>query len=179
MLQHLMLMLVVAPVLVWVRPPRRMICPPAAAWALFCGVILVWHIPAVYRWTMGGGLRQVLMQFCFLGAALAFWSVVLVPERRRQLGPPGMALYVLAAALVTGLPGALIAFARHPLYVAAPLCATPAYVRVLADQQLAGLIMWIPMDLVLFSVALALFGAALRAPDAGQGRRLSERRTVR
>lgn len=90
-----------------------------------------------------------------------FWSAVLAPARGRNLGYAAAGLYVFSAALLTGLPGALIAFARHPLYGDEPAQAMHWEVTVLADQQLAGLLMWIPMDLPLFAVALALFGLAL------------------
>ena len=188
MTQHLLLMLIAAPLLVWARPipylvwclpmPLRkglgslwnrgglstiahLLKAPAVGWVGFCGTVILWHIPAVYRWAMGDEMRHVLMHVSFLGTALLFWSVILAPARRRILGYAAAGLYVFSAALLTGLPGALIAFARHPLYGDEPAQAMPWGLTALADQQLAGLIMWIPMDLLLFTVALALFGLAL------------------
>jgi cytochrome c oxidase assembly factor CtaG len=197
MTQHLLLMLIAAPLFVWARPipylvwslpmPLRkalavlwnrgglsavvhLLKAPAVGWIGFCGSVILWHIPALYRWAMGNGIRHELMQWSFLGTALLFWSVVLAPARRRALGYAATGLYVFAAALLTGLPGALIAFARHPLYVAMPGDAMPWGFTPLADQQLAGLLMWIPMDLTLFAVALAFFGLALsRHPSAAGG----------
>jgi hypothetical protein len=110
------------------------------------------------------------MHLSFLGSALLFWSVVLDPDDKRRLSHCACALFVLSAALVTGLPGALICFARQPLYMLTPNDSIHDGLTVLADQQLAGLIMWIPMDLFLFGVAMALFAAALRtAPAEGRG----------
>jgi putative membrane protein len=105
------------------------------------------------------------MHLSFLGSALLFWSVVLDVDRKQRLNHFACALFVLCAALVTGLPGALICFARQPLYI---LTASPSTrgLTVLADQQLAGLIMWIPMDLFLFAIAITLFAAALRTERA-------------
>ena len=128
---------------------------------MFCGMVFLWHIPAVYRWAMHGELRHWLMTLGFLGAGLLFWSVVMRPVERRRLDYASCALYVLSAALLTGLPGALITFARRPLYLAEFHGPMPFGLTALADQQLAGLIMWIPMDLILFVVALALMAAAL------------------
>jgi cytochrome c oxidase assembly factor CtaG len=188
MTQHLLLMLIAAPLFVWARPMAYMlgVLPPrmrlhasqlgdrigrlqvidsltrtAFRWVLFCGVIFLWHVPAVYRWAMNGVLRHGLMNLSFLGAGLLFWSVVLEPVGRRRLDYASCALYVFSAAMVTGLPGALIAFARQPLYLDEFHRATPFGLTALTDQQLAGLIMWIPMDLILFAVALALMAAAL------------------
>jgi putative membrane protein len=200
MVQHLLLMLVVAPLLVvarpipylvWCLPGRsrkivghvwkrrglatfvRLVKAPAVAWMGFCATVIVWHIPALYRWAMMDEMRHVLMQSSFLGCALLFWSVVLAPSGRRRLGFAAAGLYVFCAALLTGLPGALIAFARDPLYVHEPAAALRWGLTALADQQLAGLIMWIPMDLLLFAVALALFGLSLT-----RNRSLGEDRSV-
>jgi len=141
---------------------------PAASWIVFCGTVILWHVPAVYRWAVGNEFRHSLMHLSFLGSALLFWSVVLERVDRRRLSYAGSALYVFSAALLTGLPGALIAFAQQTLYVSEPYPPLPLGITVLADQQLAGLLMWIPMDLTLFGVALALFAAALGAGRPGR-----------
>lgn len=188
MAQHLLLMLIAAPLLVAARPtaylvwslPRscrrilsdlwnpmglsrcvRLFKAPALCWTSFCVTVILWHIPALYRWAMADEFHHALMHLSFLGAALLFWSVVIAPAHRRRIDAASAGLYVFTAALATGLPGALITFARHPLYVDAPHGSMPFGFSALNDQQLAGLIMWIPMDLILFGVALALFGAAL------------------
>jgi len=196
MVQHLLLMLAAAPLLVWARPlpyfvwsppmPVRkgiayvwnqagisrlvhLLKIPAVSWIAFCGTVLLWHVPAIYRWAMGEELRHSLMHLSFLGSALLFWSVVLDPDHKR-LNHFACALFVLSAALVTGLPGALICFARQPLYMLTANASLQDGLTVIADQQLAGLIMWIPMDLFLFGVATALFTAALRTVPAEAGR---------
>jgi cytochrome c oxidase assembly factor CtaG len=188
MVQHLLLMLTAAPLLVWARPlpyfawlpPMpvrkgmayvwncvgisrliRLLKTPALSWLAFCGTVLVWHVPGIYRWAVGGELRHSLMHLSFLGSALLFWSVVLDTDGKRRLNFFACALFVLSAALVTGLPGALICFARQPLYMLTADASSHDGLTLLADQQLAGLIMWIPMDLFLFAVAMALFAAAL------------------
>lgn len=133
---------------------------PAVGWAAFCGAVILWHVPAIYRWTVGSEIRHSLMHVSFLGSGLLFWSVVF-DARARRLDHAARGLFVLSAALVSGLPGALITFAREPLYRVTECPPAAACPGVLADQQLAGLIMWIPMDLALFAVAMALFAAAL------------------
>ncbi len=195
MVQHLLLMLAAAPLLVWAHPlpylawlpPMpvrkgiaylwnragiarliRLVKAPAVSWTAFCGTVLVWHVPGIYRWAVGGELRHCLMHLTFLGSALLFWSVVLDSGRKRRVNYFASALFVLSAALVTGLPGALICFARQPLYMLTENASPRDGLSVLADQQLAGLIMWIPMDLFLFGVAMALFAAALRNVPAEQ-----------
>lgn len=192
MLQHLLLMLVAAPLLVagvplraaWRLLPRvgrralgralqRRVARalrtgferPALAWILFCGGLGVWHLPRVYRWAVAAESRHMLMHVCFLVGGCAFWATVRRVETRRGLDYARTILYVLAAALVTGLPGAVLAFAGHLVYAQPTATPLPFGLTALADQQLAGLLMWIPMDLVLFSVAVALFTAWLRGMD--------------
>ncbi len=197
MVQHLALMLVAAPLWVAARPTPylvwglplplrkllsrmwnswglstiiRMLDAPALRWAIFCAAVILWHVPALYRWAMGGDFRHALMNTSFLGSAMLFWAMVIAPTRRSTPRPAVAGLYVLSAALVTGLPGALITFARQPLYLH-DHARSMSPGSALADQQLAGLIMWIPMDLLLFGVALACFAAAVRREASAGGRR--------
>jgi cytochrome c oxidase assembly factor CtaG len=203
MTQHLLLMLIAAPLLVSARPlpylvwglptplrrilarlwnPMglsgfcRVIRAPALCWIGFCATVILWHIPALYRWAIRDEFRHALMHMSFLGAALLFWSVVIVPTHRQRLNYASAGLYVFSAALLTGLPGALITFARRPLYIEAPYGSLPFGLTALTDQQLAGLIMWIPMDLILFGAALALFGAGLshNRLTGSEGRRVDD-----
>ena len=194
MLQHLLLMMVAAPALVWARPtvaliwvfPRGVrqtlgrawntmaapwIAPtlqrPASAWILFCGSLAFWHLPLMYRWGLESESRHALMHLSFLGAGMLFWSIVIEPARKRRLDLGRTILFVFSAAVIAGLPGAVLTFARTPIYRSAtPLM--PTGITALEDQQLAGLLMWIPMDLELFAVAAALFAVWLLEMDRRQ-----------
>jgi cytochrome c oxidase assembly factor CtaG len=187
MMQHLLLCLIAAPLIVLATPLRYLVWGlpraarhavghawmkarwvrqtlenPSLAWGLFCATLVLWHVPSLYRWATAEELRHSLMHLSFLGAGVLFWSVILAPSRPRRLNYAACGLYVFVAAIITGLPGALIAFAQQPLYKSSGGANLPFGLSVMSDQQLAGLLMWIPMDLVLFSVSLALFGLALR-----------------
>ena len=195
MVQHLLLMLVAAPLLIlgcpartvisalprearqhiacfWVssrlRLLRRVLRRPATAWVAFCGAIAVWHLPAIHHWASANASLHILMHVTFLGSGLLFWSVVLEPVGRRRLDYGRAILFVFVTALVTGLPGALLSFARQPIYADLAAGTRPWGLSPLEDQQLAGLLMWIPMDLLLFSVAGALFVAWLNAAERRQ-----------
>jgi cytochrome c2 len=92
-----------------------------------------------------------------------FWWTVL--ERRHgRLGWPGAVIALFTTAVHTGLLGALLTFSTrlwYPLY--AP--ATAAWgLTPLEDQQLAGLIMWIPGGLAYVIAALALLASWLKEP---------------
>lgn len=183
MLQHFLLMLVAAPLLVWggtttilmwslpgpvrsaigqLRMTRHfgfvagIVRRPAVAWVAFSGSIAFWHLPPIYRMTLGDEGLHALMHLTFFGAGLLFWSVVLEPSGKRRLDYGRTILLVFSTAMITGLAGALLSFAQKPIYHPsdgpAVLGLTP-----LEDQRVAGLIMWIPMDFVLFCVSAALF----------------------
>lgn len=197
MLQHLLLMFGAAPLLVIGRPlhaavhllsergrralGRALHWPgahalragflrPAVAWMFFCGGLAFWHLPRVYRWALAAESHHLLMHGCFFASGCAFWSVL------RRTGSPGgldhgrAILYVLSAALVTGLPGAVLAFAGRLVYPQVAPLPLPFGLTPLADQQLAGLIMWIPMDLALFGVAAWLFAAWIKDGAASPAR---------
>ena len=106
------------------------------------------------------------MQVSFLLAAVMFWSVVLEPSGNRRLDFGRSIVFVFSAALITALPGALLTFARHPLLADADAPSRMFELSTLQDQQLAGLLMWIPMDLVLFAVCGILFVVWLSAAGA-------------
>jgi cytochrome c oxidase assembly factor CtaG len=194
MVQHLLLMMVAAPALVWARPtlvliwifPRGVrqalgrawnaigapwIAPtlqrPATAWILFCGSLAFWHLPLMYRWALESESRHALMHLTFLCAGVVFWSIVIEPSGKRRLDLGRTILFVFSAAVIAGLPGAVLTFAQTPIYHSAtpPI---PAAMTALEDQQLAGLVMWIPMDLELFGVAAALFAVWLLEMDRAQ-----------
>ena len=194
MIQHLLLMLVASPLIVWGRtatvllealPMRlrntskqavvsfhldvvaKIICRPATGWILFSGSIAFWHLPAFYRIAVDSKYIHALMDLTYLGAGLLFWSVVLEPSGSRRLDYGRTIIFVFSTAMVTGLPGALLSFANRPIYP--DVNTTSAFgLTPLEDQQLAGLIMWIPMDLVLFGVVGGLFVAWLSGADRGR-----------
>ena len=108
----------------------------------------------------------------FFFSALLFWWAILRPGLRRDSF--GLAcLYILTTAMHTGVLGALLTFAPsvwYPVYSAG----APAFgLSGLEDQQLGGLIMWVPGGLVYLVIALLLFSAWLKsipssAPVPGQ-----------
>ncbi len=199
MIQHLVLILIAAPLLVlgapalvllWALPggarrrtgewwrtgpllPRliRVLTRPAAAWGLAVGALLFWHMPGPFQAALGSDTVHAAEHLSFLGTAALFWWVVLQPVGRRQLGHGGAILYVFTAGLVSSGLGALLTFAVRPWY---PL-QTGGFARFgltpLEDQQVAGLVMWIPAGLIYLGAAAWLFVAWLRADERADERR--------
>jgi cytochrome c oxidase assembly factor CtaG len=125
------------------RPVWRASTRIEVAWLLHALAILGWHLPGLYQRTVGSEAVHALQHSSFLLTALAFWWSVLPGAALRSRH--GWAILSLFGTMVyTGGLGALLALGgvlQYPAYgVAAPLWSlTP-----LEDQQLAGLIMWVP-----------------------------------
>ncbi|PHK94254.1 CAAX protease [Pseudoroseomonas rhizosphaerae] len=126
----------------------------------------LWHAPPLYAAALSSHALYWAMQASLLGTGLWFWSAALA---RRDASPPFLAALLTMMAQM-GLLGALITFAPAPLY-APHLGTTQAWgLSPLQDQQLGGLIMWVPASLVYLGAALLHAAQGLRepAPDGGK-----------
>jgi putative membrane protein len=184
MAQHMLLVMVAAPLLVLGAPglPLLLALPPAwrrrlarvgrhplataawhlasrpvVAWAAHVGTLWLWHLPGPYQTALASDLVHAAEHASFLGTATLFWWVVLATDRRRRLAPGFAALYLFAAALQGSALGALLVLAPAPLYPLQALGSAASGLPPLADQQVAGMVMWIPADLVYLGSAAALF----------------------
>lgn len=154
MVQHMLLMVVIAPLWVLARPlPQwRASVGGRARWlwigalraasmpltmALIHGAMIwFWHAPRPYMLALDNPWWHALEHACFLFSAGLFWWAVLHPGAPAR----GRAMLALLFTLMhTGLLGALLTFATTPLYRDA---------TDLSDQQLAGLIMWVPGGMI-------------------------------
>jgi len=128
-------------------------------------VLWAWHAPALFQATLDNESVHALQHASFLFSALLFWWAV-IHGRQRALGFGFAVLYMFTTALHSGLLGALLTFANSVWY--------PGYVErtaawgltPLEDQQIGGLIMWIPAGLVYIAAGLALFAGWLRESEA-------------
>ena len=198
MAQHLVLILVAAPLLVlgeplvaylWALPParrrtvgawlrraplravRRALALPGAAWLLHIVAVWAWHLPGLYQAALVSEPLHSLEHGSFLATALLFWGVVVRPGGGRRLGYGAGILYILATALPSALLGALITLAPSPWYPAYAASAPAWGLTPLEDQQLAGLLMWIPPGILYVGVAAALLAAWLREVERRVRRR--------
>lgn len=194
MIEHELLMLVAAPLIVLAEPLSVMLWafPPAArralgrasasrlvsipfAWAtgavvatlIQALVLWVWHMPALFDVALASEGWHAVQHLCFIVSALLFWTAML--GRRgagaSALGDRALAAFcLLVTSFVTGALGALMAFAQSPWYAGyARLALAPFGLSPAEDQQVAGLIMWVPGGLVHLVAALALFRTLLVA----------------
>ena len=181
MTQHELLMLVAAPLIAIGRPlvpmlfalPQRWrrahggtaalatswITSPLAVFAAHALALWVWHVPALYEAAVINEGVHIVQHICFTATAALFWWS-LIRGRYGRLGYGAALLYIFATAVHSGGLGALLPLSPvpwYPLYVSrAAGIADP-----LVDQQLGGMIMWVPSGIVLMVFALALFAAWL------------------
>jgi len=163
---HVVLVALVAPAIVMSLPDRWREFPlhkgAGFLFVLNVAIIWLWHAPAPYAAAMSSDLLFWAMQLSLLMTAVALWLAVLSPAARF-----GSALTVLLGMVIQmGLLGALITFARVPLYTPHFGTPEPFGLTTLADQQLAGLIMWIPATLPYLVTALLLIARGLAGATA-------------
>jgi putative membrane protein len=184
MVQHLVLILAAAPLLALGRPvalalrglPRRSrravarrghrlgvtaALPALAvgAWIAHVVVLWAWHAPRPYDWAIASPAGHALEHLSLIVTAYAFWAAALNP---RILGPGGAALYLFAGAAQGTALGALLVLADTPWYPGYAASAGAWGLTPLQEQQLAGLIMWIPGGLVYAGAALAIVARVFR-----------------
>jgi len=190
MLEHELIMLLAAPLLVLSRPAvillwgfsrgtRRVIGagvaarPVRALWHWLTGaipatfiqavVLWTWHMPALFDLALGSEAWHAAQHASFLASALLFWTAMIGDARGRPEGLAKAALCLFASSLVSGVLGALMAFSQSPWYAPyAALGMAPYGLTPTEDQQIAGLIMWIPGGLVHAAAALAAVFVLLR-----------------
>jgi putative membrane protein len=147
----------------WLGNTLRVLSKPLFVWLIFGAVIWLWHVPSFYNWALENSVAHGLEHTTMLGSALLFWWLVVQPLGRKRLTPGAAILYLFTTLLHTGLLGALLTFASEPLYTHSPLLWNNF--SSLQDQQLAGLIMWAPMGLILGAWTIALLGQWLRSME--------------
>ena len=130
---------------------------PWLVWIPHAVAIWTWHMPGPYQLALQNETVHAFEHACFIGTALPLWSAVLRPHGARREGYAAGILVLLTTAMHTGALGALLVFARSPWY---PLQASGAAawgLTALEDQQLAGLIMWIPGGFIYLIASSWLF----------------------
>jgi putative membrane protein len=186
MVQHELLMAVAAPLLVlgrplvsfvWGLPPRarpaagavrrvmhpavRALRRPVVAWSVHAVAILAWHLPAPYQATLANEGAHFMQHASFLGSAVIFWWAML--DGRRDSGPGAAVIALFTTMMYTGVLGALLTFSPTVWYPWYASTTGPWGLSPLEDQQLGGLIMWIPGGASYIVAAMAVLSRALRA----------------
>jgi putative membrane protein len=193
MVQHVLLLLVAAPLLAlsapsstlvrgspalvrrsgarWRRRLRltrhnlRTLRHPATAWLLHVGTLWFWHAAMAYDAAIQSKLVHILEHSSFLFTGMLFWRVVIDTRNAGRVSHGLGVLLIFAMAMQSVFLSALLTFARTPWYSSYAATTAPWRLEPLADQQLAGVIMWIPAGALYLGAGLALMVAWIRATE--------------
>jgi putative membrane protein len=173
MVQHLVLALVVAPLLImatpgWMLRPAlsyrsvartaRWVTHPLQAFAVFNVVLAGWHLPLLYNLAMTYHPLHIVQHVMFLIAAVLMWWPILSPlPELPRLAYPMQMLYLFLMSIPMSIVAVYIAYADSVLY---PIYATAPRIwgiSPMQDQLIGGLIMWIPGGLFFFGVISVIF----------------------
>lgn len=198
MVQHMLLMVVAAPLLQLgapVRPLllglplalRRLFVRPVAgarsvqwafhglrlplvAAALYVGGLYVWHIPRVYDAAVENTALHLAEHLWFLTTALLFWSVVIDPVPARATLPYAARIpfLLVVGAAQNTILGGLLAFSTRLFYAHYSGRSAAYGIESLTDQRLGGAIMWVPGDLIFLAAASLAFFHWIAAEEKAQ-----------
>jgi putative membrane protein len=124
----------------------------------------MWHLPALFEATLTSDAVHSLQHTSFLLSALVFWWALLRGHGSRN--PGAGVFYIFTTAVHTGALGALLTLSERLWYPLYAETTEPWGLTPIEDQQLGGLIMWIPACLVYLGGGLALLALWLRAGDS-------------
>ena len=131
---------------------------PLVVWILHGLALWIWHVPVLFEAALGNDGVHALQHFCFFWTAALFWWSV-VHGRYGRLGYGVAVVFVFTTGLHSGILGALLTWSQRVWYPTYGARAPAWGVGALDDQQLAGLIMWVPAGVVFLVVGVALFAA--------------------
>lgn len=120
-----------------------------AAFVAQMAAIWVWHLPQPYALALSSHAAYWAMELSLLGTGIWLWCAMLAPGRAG-----GAIALALGTVVQMGMLGALLTFAGRPLFAAHLTTTQPFGLTPLADQQLAGLLMWAPAALPYLALAL-------------------------
>jgi cytochrome c oxidase assembly factor CtaG len=191
MLQHEILILVSAPLIsaahpgatmLWAFAPRRranlggwvhsversapirFVGRPLVAWLLEAFTLWIWHVPVLYQATLTSDWIHAAQHLSFFVTAVLFWSA-LYGVGRSAMRYGAATFYVFGTAAHCSALGALLTFSAVLWYPAYQQTTQPWGLTPLEDQQLGGVIMWVPSGVIFIVVGLALFAKWLRESD--------------
>ena len=141
----------------WLRALSRGLGSPAAGFLAFSGVLLAWHVPALFDATLRSNALHALEHTLFFATALMFWKQVIEsPPLHARLSSVQRVAYLVGAMVVSWMLAVGLALAPHSLYASyAHEASRPGGISALTDQQIAAGIMWVPGSITFVIVIFA------------------------
>lgn len=190
MLQHLILVLIVPPLLLLglserfaravLRIPalarlERILGNAIVAWTIGMAMLWVWHLPALYNATLADEDIHIFEHLCFLVSATIYWWPILAPIEEVRLPAMPAVIYLITGAVANSVLAILLTFTKPGLYPAylnpedslkiLPLIRDAWGLTPALDQQLGGLMMWIPGGMVFLGAVVWVMARWYAAPE--------------
>ncbi len=186
MAKHMLLVLVIPALLLMGTPSRAMrkivwrplirLNVPLFTWTVGIAAMALWHIPALFNAALASQPLHILEHLSLLAAGTIFWWPVLSPLREERLSPvPSAVAYLFSACLACTVIGILLTFTSPGTYSIPNVVNRDGRVLALVrdgwgisaetDQQMAGLLMWVPGCLIYLSAIMAMFARWYRSKD--------------
>jgi len=184
MLQHTLLLLIVPALLLMSLPrsvslgPRSwLISNPFVGWISGVGAMWLWHARPLCNAAVSSQFVNAVQISSLLLLGAIFWRQILAPREDERMSPPGAVLYLFSACVACSILGILITFSPVsvcPIY-AQPMADSAGMLNLIQsswgitpdkDQQIGGLLMWVPMCLVYLSAIIAQLGRWFAHPVA-------------
>ncbi len=147
------------------RKSIRRLQHPGTVWLAHVGALWFWHASIPYGAALESEIIHSLEHTAFLLTGILFWRVVIGPPASRPVSYGLGILLVFGAAMQSVFLSALLTFGEAPWYEAYLGTTWQWGLTPLADQQLAGVIMWVPAGLLYVAAALSLLVAWVRATE--------------
>lgn len=157
----------------WIRRPVRsvfrVIQHPLIAPTLFVGLIFFWLTPSIHFTAMLDGRRYLLMNWSMLADGILFWWLMLAPRQAQGAAAIGYGTRLVILAIVAVpqiLLGAYITLHSTPLYDVYAVCGRAWAISPIDDQQIGGLLTWIPAAMMSLVGILVVLHHILHEPEA-------------
>jgi putative membrane protein len=184
--QHFLMALVIPPLWIlgipapaftrpWLARIEYALSEPVLAWSLGVGTMLAWHAPVLFNAALANPGLHIFQHLSFLITGSIFWWPILARGASRQIPPLQAIFYLFSACIACSLLGAAFTFTPpgwYPAYLNP--AGDPDILRQIrggwgldprSDQQLGGMLMWVPGCLVYLTAILARVARWYAAPE--------------
>lgn len=136
---------------------------PGVLWLIWVITLIGWHDPNMYNWALRNEFAHDLEHLSFFLVSLASWWRITAagPRVGKQLGLSGRAVLVLSIIPPTMLTGVVLSFATSPIYTYYLDVPRLWNISVMMDQQIGGVLMWIPGSMMYLIAGLILIAQLL------------------
>ena len=129
-------------------------------------MFVLWHFPFMYNTALENHDIHIIQHLMFIGSSVLMWWPVVnpVPELMRMPGPVQI-LYLFGIGIPASIVAAFVALAEHVVYPFYGRAPRVSGLSAIEDQQLGGMIMWVPGMIVLWAAITIIFFRWARRED--------------